>query len=656
MAFLTRSLVPLAATVAAAVAGFVTPATASANPFGQQAIDPSLVIPVATPVRNGALYNLMILEQVPNRRQCWQEQAQGSGPTVVDPLLLNFDFVGSCDRKTDSNGYSVRINGEDLGVQYRLEVVQRQDDLVLMARHNRDRNLPPIEIGRTQGRADGLLRIQLNPGWQLTRRLFNGQPTGHIYVTHDAPLTNVAVATAPLPPLSPSETPALSAPLNPAPSSPATSTAPPASSLPTTIPLNPPPANPSATRPITPPTSGNSGGLNVPAPAQPTLPTVAVRPNPGVTSPSVNAPGNAQATAQGGQFRVIVPVTGPTTLPQVRAVEPSAFRTTVNGETVVQAGVFQEAQRAEELRQRLASARLSAQVVSGSGATAPSTTPISTPPPNTTPVANPAPPASSASHFRVIVPISSPDTLQQVRNVEPEAFRTTVDGQNVVQVGLFRERQRAEEVRQSLAAANLPATVMAAAAPAVAATPVIPNVPRGQTVVVIDPGHGGRDPGAVGIGGIQEKVINTTISNRVRQRLQEAGLTVLMTREGDQWVDLDARAQFANRARADIFVSIHANAISMSRPEVNGLETYYLASGERLARSIHSSVLRNTDMRDRGVRQARFYVLRHTTMPAVLVETGFVTGAEDAARFRNPAAVNQIADGIARGILDYLGR
>jgi len=61
-------------------------------------------------------------------------------------------------------------------------------------------------------------------------------------------------------------------------------------------------------------------------------------------------------------------------------------------------------------------------------------------------------------------------------------------------------------------------------------------------------------------------------------------------------------------------------------------------------------------MRDRGVRQARFYVLRHTTMPAVLVETGFVTGAEDAARFRDPAAVNRIADGIARGILDYLGR
>lgn len=603
MAFLTRSLVPLAATFAAAVAGLAFPAEAMATSFGQQPIDPNLVVPVASPIRQGALYNLLILEQVPNRRQCWQEQTEDNGPTVVDPLLLTFDFAGSCDRKTDSNGYSVRINGEDLGVQYRLEIAQRQDDLVLLARPTRDRSLPVIEIGRTQGRAEGLLRIQLNPGWQLTRRLFNGQPTGHIYVTHDAPLTPGPVATAPQPPAVGTFAP--TPPL-----------------IPSTTPIVPAPA----ARGILPP-------------PQPNLPPVSVRP----TAPPVGNTEVPPSPSQGSPLRVVVPVAGPSTLPQVRAVEPSAFRTTVNGEAMIQAGVFQDPQRAEEMRQRLAAARLSAQVIGGSGSAALPTTPVATPAPN-------------ASHFRVIVPMQSPETLQQVRNVEPEAFRATVEGQTVVQVGLFQERQRAEEVRQTLVASSLPATIVAAPAPAVVTTPVIPNVPRGQTVVVIDPGHGGRDPGAVGIGGIQEKVINTTISNRVRQRLQEAGLTVLMTREGDQWVDLDARAQFANRARADVFVSIHANAISMARPEVNGLETYYLASGERLARSIHNSVLRNTDMRDRGVRQARFYVLRHTTMPAVLVETGFVTGAEDAARFRNPAAVNQIADGIARGILDYLGR
>jgi N-acetylmuramoyl-L-alanine amidase len=186
--------------------------------------------------------------------------------------------------------------------------------------------------------------------------------------------------------------------------------------------------------------------------------------------------------------------------------------------------------------------------------------------------------------------------------------------------------------------------------------PIPPSVPQGQRVVVIDAGHGGRDPGAVGIGGIQEKEINLTISRRVQQRLQEAGITALMTRSDDREIDLDPRVAFAQRANADLFVSIHANAISMSRPEVNGLETYYYSSGQRLAQVIHNSILRRTNMRDRGVRQARFYVLRHSSMPAVLVETGFVTGSEDAARFRDMNARMQIADAIAEGILEYLRR
>ena len=80
----------------------------------------------------------------------------------------------------------------------------------------------------------------------------------------------------------------------------------------------------------------------------------------------------------------------------------------------------------------------------------------------------------------------------------------------------------------------------------------------------------------------------------MQQRLQAAGVTVLMTRNSDYWVDLGPRADFANRAGADVFVSIHANAISMDRPEVNGLETYYYSSGQRLAQSIHSRVLRST--------------------------------------------------------------
>ena len=495
MALLSRPLNTLITTAALVLAGVATAPLARAQQFDQQPIDPSLTVAIASPVRDGAFYNLMILEQIPNRQRCWQEQGQGDGPVTVDPLLLNFDFTGACDRSTNSNGYSVRVNGQDLGVQYRLEISTRQNDLVLFARPTRDRSVPPIEIGRTRGRTNGFLKIQLNPGWQMTRRTYNGQPTGHIYLTHDAPLdVRFAAGTAP--------------------------------SL--------------------------SQAAPTPPPARPTVPMA-------------------------------------------------------------------------------------------------QTSPLPTPP-------LPGGTASTGNHFRVIVPIMNGNTLQQVRAIEPEAFRTTVDGQAVVQVGLFRDRQRADEIYGALVATSLPAKIVSASAPAVASTPAIPPIPQGAVVVVIDPGHGGRDPGAVGIGGLQEKRINTTISNRVQQQLQAAGLTVLMTRSSDVYVGLGDRSEYANRAGADLFVSIHANAISMSRPEVNGLETYYYSSGERLARSIHASVLGNTDMGDRGVRTARFYVLRHTDMPAVLVETGFVTGATDAARFRNPTAVNQIADGIARGILNYLGR
>ena len=180
--------------------------------------------------------------------------------------------------------------------------------------------------------------------------------------------------------------------------------------------------------------------------------------------------------------------------------------------------------------------------------------------------------------------------------------------------------------------------------------------PKTRAVVMIDPGHGGRDPGAVGIGGLRESSVVLPISQRVAAILQQNGVQAVLTRDSDYFVSLQGRVDLAQRAKADLFVSIHANAISMSRPEVNGLETYYYGSGQALARSIHSSVLQNVTIRDRRVRQARFYVLRRSSMPSVLVEVGFVTGAEDAARLRTTAYQNQMADAIARGILQHLQR
>ncbi len=183
----------------------------------------------------------------------------------------------------------------------------------------------------------------------------------------------------------------------------------------------------------------------------------------------------------------------------------------------------------------------------------------------------------------------------------------------------------------------------------------LPTLPNGRFTVVIDPGHGGRDPGAVGIGGLQEKVVVNDIAPQVAAILRQQGVNVVMTRTSDIEVDLEPRVAVAERANATIFVSIHANAISMSRPDVNGLETFYASgTGQRLASTVHATVLRAMGMRDRQVRSARFYVIRQTSMPAILIETGFVTGAEDAPNLADPAWRARMAQAIARGILIHL--
>ncbi len=185
----------------------------------------------------------------------------------------------------------------------------------------------------------------------------------------------------------------------------------------------------------------------------------------------------------------------------------------------------------------------------------------------------------------------------------------------------------------------------------------LPTLPNGQFTVVLDPGHGGRDPGAVGINGLQEKQVVNDITPQVAQILREQGVNVVLTRSSDVEVDLAPRVQIAEQANASIFVSIHANAISMSRPDVNGLETFYASdAGQRLANTVHSTILSEMGLRDRRVRSARFYVIRRTSMPAILVETGFVTGAEDAPNLADPAWRERMAGAIARGILLHLQR
>ncbi|KAB8333060.1 N-acetylmuramoyl-L-alanine amidase [Scytonema tolypothrichoides VB-61278] len=187
--------------------------------------------------------------------------------------------------------------------------------------------------------------------------------------------------------------------------------------------------------------------------------------------------------------------------------------------------------------------------------------------------------------------------------------------------------------------------------------PVVPPklpVRKGRVVIVVDPGHGGKDSGAVGIGGIQEKNIILPIGKRVAEILERSGYQAILTRESDYFVTLQGRVDIAERTNADVFVSIHANSAGAERPEVSGLETYYYDSGVNLARIVHNSILRSVNVRDRGIRKARFYVLRKSSMPSILVETGYLTGREDAAKLPNRLYQNKMAEGIADGVLQYL--
>ncbi|WP_414622106.1 N-acetylmuramoyl-L-alanine amidase [Calothrix sp. CCY 0018] len=201
-----------------------------------------------------------------------------------------------------------------------------------------------------------------------------------------------------------------------------------------------------------------------------------------------------------------------------------------------------------------------------------------------------------------------------------------------------------------------PVPVPAPAKPKPDPAPKPKPAPTGQVLVMIDPGHGGKDPGAIGIGGLREKDVILPISQKVAEILRKNGVNAVLTRNSDYFVSLQGRVVMSDRDDADLFVSIHANSMGLSRPDINGLEVYYYNSGKGLADTVRRSITQKVKIKDRGIRKARFYVLRKTSMPAILVETGYVTGREDAANLSQTSYRNQMAEGIADGILRYLKR
>ncbi len=217
-----------------------------------------------------------------------------------------------------------------------------------------------------------------------------------------------------------------------------------------------------------------------------------------------------------------------------------------------------------------------------------------------------------------------------------------------------------------------------------------------RITVVIDPGHGGRDAGAIG-NGYREKDINLAVALKVAKILRAKGYRVLLTRKDDRYVSLYARARMANRSGAHLFVSIHCNASRDRR--ASGMETYFLSESRtseeravailensairydigyvkpdepvgaiigdllqnllleqsyRLALSIHRSALKMALTKDRGVRQAGFYVLKWVMMPSVLVELGFITNRREAKRLASPSYQRRLAKAIAEGIEEYV--
>ncbi len=179
-------------------------------------------------------------------------------------------------------------------------------------------------------------------------------------------------------------------------------------------------------------------------------------------------------------------------------------------------------------------------------------------------------------------------------------------------------------------------------------------------LIVIDPGHGGSDPGAIGLSGMPEKDVNLAVALKVKDLLVKAGAKVVMTHQDDRDVfgpnasavdELKARATIANVKKADIFVSIHSNA-ALNR-DANGTTTYFFPKSRydvQLAKNLQNGMLQTAGLQDKGFLSANFYVIKRTVMPAALVELAFLSNPNEEKYLANPQFQQKLADGIVQGM------
>ncbi len=172
----------------------------------------------------------------------------------------------------------------------------------------------------------------------------------------------------------------------------------------------------------------------------------------------------------------------------------------------------------------------------------------------------------------------------------------------------------------------------------------------------LDPGHGGKDPGAIGPTGLREKDVNLSIVQELTTTLKNAGLDVFVTRNSDWTVDLPGRTKALNNAKCDLAISVHIN--SATRREANYISTFIQGRGgqaEKLAGKVQDELVRATGWPDGGVRVANYHMTRETVMPAILVECGFISNPEQERQLRSPEMRKTLAGAIADGVLAHLG-
>ncbi|WP_077358865.1 N-acetylmuramoyl-L-alanine amidase [Virgibacillus halodenitrificans] len=174
---------------------------------------------------------------------------------------------------------------------------------------------------------------------------------------------------------------------------------------------------------------------------------------------------------------------------------------------------------------------------------------------------------------------------------------------------------------------------------------------NGYTIVV-DPGHGGKDPGAIGLGGIYEKDLISPTAEAVAGQLRSAGANVIMTRSGDYFVTLGKRVAISNSYDTDAFVSLHYNTFPML--SINGTSTYYYSDKDAgLATKVQSAMASTVPLASRGSLQANYKVLRENRAPSILMELGFITNPNDLAHIKTADYQNNVGQAITTGLQNY---